>query len=356
MGRLYTSMKIFHFGEKLESLPKESGRIMAPLHVRIKPTNVCAHNCGYCAYRTDYLQLGKDMGRRDFIPQPKMMEIIGDLADMDVKAVTFSGGGDPFYYPHLAEAVKKLAATKIKFAALTNGAKLSGELAELFSANASWIRISIDGWDEKSYAEYRGVSEDEFRKVMGNIGAFAKLNGNCYLGAVIVVDQKNAAHVYELVSRLKDAGVHSVKVSPCIMSNDGAKNNEYHRDIFEPVKEQAARAMEELAGEGFEIYDSYHLLDDKFTKDYQWCPYLQILPVIGADQNVYSCHDKAYNLDCGLLGSIKEQSFKEMWFSDKNRFYQINPSIHCDHHCVVNRINKQILEFIEADPDHLEFV
>ena len=36
------------------------------------------------------------MVARDFIPKAKMMEIIDDLVDMGVKAVTFSGGGDPF--------------------------------------------------------------------------------------------------------------------------------------------------------------------------------------------------------------------------------------------------------------------
>ena len=35
-----------------------------------------------------------------------MMEIIDDLVDMGVKAVTFSGGGDPFYYLFLLDTVK----------------------------------------------------------------------------------------------------------------------------------------------------------------------------------------------------------------------------------------------------------
>ena len=37
-----------------------------------------------------------------------MMEILDDIIEMDVKGVTFSGGGAPFYYPYLLEAVKKL--------------------------------------------------------------------------------------------------------------------------------------------------------------------------------------------------------------------------------------------------------
>ncbi len=147
MGHLYTKTKVFHFKDKLDSLPKENPAILAPIHIRIKPTNVCNHNCHYCAYRVDNLQLGKDMVTRDFIPREKMLEIIDDLVEMKVRAVTFSGGGEPFCYPYLLEAVKNLARGGIKFASLTNGALLTGEIANFFAKNATWLRISIDGWD-----------------------------------------------------------------------------------------------------------------------------------------------------------------------------------------------------------------
>lgn len=356
MGLLYTKMKIFHFKEKVDSLPHEKDEILPPIHIRIKPTNVCAHNCWYCAYKADNLQLGKDMLNKDFIPREKMFEIIEDLEDMGVRAVTFSGGGDPFYYPHLLDAVKLLAKTNIKFASLTNGARLEGEIAEIFAYRAKWLRISIDGWNDESYSFYRGVKKGEFTKVMNNMENFKRFGGGCYLGVVIIVDKNNALHIYEFIKRLKDAGVDSVKISPCIVSNDGIENNKYHQPIFGKVKEQVKGAMANLKDEKFEIFDAYHELDEKFKKDYAWCPYLQILPVIGADLNIYPCQDKAYNLEEGLIGSIKNQRFREFWFSNKNQFFKINPSIHCNHHCVANSKNKMILEYLNADLEHLTFV
>jgi MoaA/NifB/PqqE/SkfB family radical SAM enzyme len=349
-------MKIFHFKEKVDSLPVSEGRIMAPIHIRIKPTNTCAHNCWYCAYRADNLQLGKDMEKKDLIPKEKMMEIICDIVDMGVKAVTFSGGGDPFYYPYLLETVKKLSETQVKFASLTNGSKLNGALAETFAHYGTWIRISIDGWDDESYSSYRGVKEGEFTKVMNNMESFKKLGGACHLGVSVVVDRKNASHIYEFIRSLKNVGVDNVKVSPGIVSNDGDENNEYHRPIFNQVKEQTNKAIEDLYEEDFEIFDSYHELDTKFEKEYNWCPYLQILPVIGADLNIYPCQDKAYNLDEGLIGSIKDQRFKDFWFSDKNQFFKINPSRVCNHHCVANTKNKLVLEYLDSDREHLGFV
>ena len=356
MGLLYTKTKIFHFKEKMDSLPKAIDIIEPPLHIRIKPTNVCAHNCWYCAYRADNIQLGKDMVARDFIPKAKMMEIIDDLVDMGVKAVTFSGGGDPFYYLFLLDTVKRLSQTPIKFASLTNGARLQGEIASIFAQHGMWLRVSIDGWDDESYSKYRGVSRGEFIKVMKNLEDFKKKGGKCLLGVYIIVDIENASHIYELIKRLRDVGVDSVKIAPCIISNSGKENNEYHTPIFNLVKEQIRRAIEEFTNKGFEIFDSYHEQLETFKKDYTWCPYIQINPVIGADLNIYACHDKAYNLEEGLIGSIKNQRFKDFWFSGKSNFFKINPSKVCNHHCVVNEKNKMIIEYLDTDKEHLVFV
>jgi len=356
MGCLYSKMKIFHFPEKLASLPRDSAAIERPLHIRLKPTNACNHRCSYCAYTDARLQLGKDMRRQDMIPEPKMREIIEDLADMGVGAVTFSGGGDPLVYPHLVMAVNGLADAGVKVASLTNGARLSGELAQAFSARATWLRVSMDGWDGPSYAAYRGVDEGEYARVLENIRAFKRLGGPCLLGVNLVLDEQNHAHLFEITARMKDAGVDSVKYSPCIVSNSQEANNRYHAGIFPRVKELSARATAELAAPGFEIYDSYSLMDEKFAKDYGWCPGLQLQPVIGADLNVYACHDKAYNTGNGLLGSIRDVRFKDFWFADKERFFAIDPSRDCRHHCMANGVNRLVLEYLDIDPGHLEFV
>lgn len=356
MGLLYTRMKIFHFQEKLASLPPEAQAVLSPLHVRIKPTNSCNHNCWYCAYRTESLQLGQDMKLQDFIPREKMLEIIDDLAALGVKAVTFSGGGEPFCYPYLQPALERLIEKDIHFAALTNGSRLSGAIAEICALHATWVRISMDGWDDASYASYRGCGDGEFSRIMSNMNRFKQAAGPCYLGVCIVVDQRNHNHLIELIARLREVGVDSVKVSPCIVSNNSMENNLYHQPLLAVVKEQVARAIHDFSGKDFEIFDSYHTQLDSFAKEYRWCPYLQITPVIGADLNVYSCHDKAYNLAGGLLGSIRDVRFKDFWLAGREKFFMINPSIDCNHHCVVDASNRQILEYLAADPEHLAFV
>jgi len=356
MGLLYSKMKIFHFKEKVDSLPENSAQILPPLQIRIKPTNACAHNCWYCAYRAENIQLGKDMVHRDYIPKEKMMEILSDMAEMGVKTVTFSGGGDPFYYPYFLETVQRLSETPVKFAALTNGARLQGEIASLFATHGTWLRISMDGWDDESYSACRRVPKGEFTKVMNNIEAFKKLGGRCYLGISLIVDDKNFLHIFDMIKKLKGLGIDSVKISPCIVGNTQKENNEYHKPIFKYVKDHVRRAVEEFTDPQFEIFDSYHEQLETFGKKYDWCPYIQIVPVIGADLNVYSCHDKAYNLEEGLIGSIRDQRLIDFWFSDKTNFFRINPSMHCNHHCMVHDRNRLLIEYLDVNKEHLEFV
>jgi MoaA/NifB/PqqE/SkfB family radical SAM enzyme len=354
MAILNTNLKIFNYPDKLRSLPPGQDQVLPPLHVRIKPTNICNHDCWFCAYRQDDFQLGQTMVERDQIPLAKMLEIVDDLVEMRVGAVTFSGGGEPFVYPHLLETARRLADGGIRLGALTNGSRLSGELAELFAERGTWVRVSLDGWDGPSYAKARHVKETEFDKVLRNMEAFKRLQGRCLLSAVIVVGRENAPHLHELVGRLAPLGVDSIKISPVIVSNSGEENHAYHAGHHQLVLEQLARAARDF-GHLTEIADAYDNQLQTFSKGYHWCPFLQIRPVIGADLNVYSCQDKAYNPD-GLLFSIKERRFRDAWMAGKAQFLKVDPARHCNHHCVAHGANRMVLEYLDADPEHVPFV
>lgn len=40
----YSQVKIFHFKDKVDNLPKEK-EVKVPMYIRIKSTNVCNHHC-----------------------------------------------------------------------------------------------------------------------------------------------------------------------------------------------------------------------------------------------------------------------------------------------------------------------
>jgi len=351
---IYSSLKALHYHGSLDAM--QALRVPPPVHIRIKPTNVCNHACYFCAYRTDDVSLGEDMVVRDRIPRDKMMEIVDDLIEMGVKAVTFSGGGEPLIYPYFAETVDRLAAGGIKIASLSNGSRLKGKVADALAAHGTWLRVSIDGWDGPSYAKYRSVGEDTFEEVMDNLTAFSARGSNCVLGGSIIVDERNAPHILELCRRLKDTGVAHAKISPCIIANTGEENNLYH-DKFKDIVRAQIEEAKSLDDVNFHVVDHYHSMEIDFSKPYDSCPFAQMLTVIGADCKIYTCQDKAYT-ESGTLGDISAQSFQDFWYSAENKqnLAAINPAQICQHHCVADAKNRLITDYLSLAPEHLPFI
>jgi radical SAM protein with 4Fe4S-binding SPASM domain len=352
--KVYSNLKMFAFSNTLQSLLNKE--VTAPVHIRIKPTNVCNHDCWYCSYHASNLDLGVDMEYRDSIPIDKMKQIVSDIIRMKVSAVTFSGGGEPLLYKKLPEIIENLSKGGVKVAALTNGANLKGEMADAFAEYGSWIRVSLDGYDDESYAKARRVGVGEFSKLLNNLADFSARDTKCTLSAVYVVDHHNYNHVFDICEKLKVHGVKTVKLSGVIVGDSSDENSRYHQ----PIKDQVGKEIEQtkkLEDNDFLINDSYHDLDDRmWDKNYKTCPNLLYSPVIAADSKVYTCHDKAYT-ESGCLGDISNQSFKEFWYSQQNRknIYEFSPSSQCKHHCVAHPRNILMHEFLSLNRDHLDF-
>lgn len=294
MANYYSSLKLFNYPDKIESI--RQGEIIAPIHIRLKPTNVCNHRCWYCGYQNSdsALSLGEGLQHKDEIPYDKMVEICDDLIDMQVKAVTFTGGGEPLCYRHIAETASRLVDGGLEIALLTNGALLAQERAAAFANRASWVRVSMDGWDDESYRSYRGVKNQEYTKISKNLEDFACKKGQTTLGVALNVDKENYSHIYDFIARMRELGVDHVKVSGCIVSNEGSENNSYHEPFFEQAVEQIQKATEDFSSDSFSVINLYHSMPGLFEKTYSRCLFCQFLVVIAADQMVYSCQDKAY--------------------------------------------------------------
>lgn len=348
----YGTLKIVWHPEKLESY--REGKIISPLYIRIKPTNKCNHNCYYCSYDPNFPDI-RSVNRQDEIPYEKMMEILSDFRDMGVKAVTFSGGGEPLTYPHIVEVLKKTLEYGIDLSMITNGQKLKGEAAELLK-KAKWVRISADSCTPEIFEATRGVSKELFNELKSNIENFAKTKDpDCELGINFVVQEKNADKVYDSIKFFKELGVNHIKITPRHIP-EGFR--EYHAPFKDKVIAQIAKARKDFPD--FDIHDTYENdfnLSEQTKRTYPKCYVMQTIPAIGADCNVYFCHDKAYS-DSGLLGSIKNQSFKKLWFSEEaeKKFKEFDPRKGCNHHCANDSRNIIINDVLNVYGKHINFV
>tara|TARA_Y100000034_G_C6910131_1_gene424125 strand:- start:10729 stop:11823 length:1095 start_codon:yes stop_codon:yes gene_type:complete len=356
----YGPLKLAWHPEKLEALRDE--KITAPICVRIKPTNKCNHRCFYCSYDPDAEDknlLSGGFKRNDEIPRDKMMEILDDFKEIGVKAITYSGGGEPLIYPHIEEAFKKTLENKIDLSIITNGQTLSGVLAD-YLKNAKWVRISLDACSKEIFSESRKVSGKFYEKLEKNLQEFAKNKEDfCELGINFVVHHLNKDTVYEAARHFKQLGVNHVKFTPRWIDKKG-EWEKYHEPFKESVIEQIKRANRELVDENFSIFDTYEndfSLTGVPERTYSKCAIMQTVPVIGADSVVYFCHDKTY-MKNGALGSIKDKSFKDLWFSPEAEkiFREFNAKKECPQHCTYDSRNILVQDFIKGyDPHHINF-
>ena len=67
--------------------------------------------------------------------------------------------------------------------------------------------------------------------------------------------------------------------------------------------------------------------------------------------------DKTYSTK-GLVGSIKDMSFKVLWFSDESKklFDNLDVSKSCRHHCTYDVRNMLVNEIIRCADEHVNFV
>jgi len=350
----YSDLKIFYHPEKLFSL-KEEAITTAPIYVRLKPTNRCNHRCSYCSYADTDLNLRTEVIKSDEIPWDILQKTINEFGEIGVRAITLSGGGEPLIYPKINECMKLINKNKIELSIITNGQCLKGDSARIL-AKSRWVRISLDSPNKQLFSETRGVNPDMFDDLVTNIKNFVKIkNKNCEFGVNYVIHHENVSFIYDMTKLCKELGINHIKFAPRITKDV----IDYHRLIEMDVYNQLKLAKQ-LEDDNFRVIDKYTGDFEeaaKYQRNYTFCPIMQITTVIGADCKVYMCHDKAYVKD-GVIGDLKENSFKDIWFSDKTRelFYSFNPIDKCKHHCMNDNRNTLINRYLNVDIRHIDFI
>ena len=337
----YSDLKILAFPDKIASF--QQGRVSAPIYVRIKPTNRCNHGCRFCCYsdgtkrpkdRADLhlqAQMHESMREQDIMPYAKALELLNDLRDMGTKAVTFSGGGEPLLHQDIVGIMDAALANGIDLSIITNGQLLSGERARALT-KAKWVRVSIDYTSAAQMIESRNVAERSFEQVLENLRSFANAKSDhTDLGVNFIVTRYNYQGLVPFAKTLKECGVENVRFAPVYVTNF----REYHESIA-PIVRAQLQEIAALCDKNFSVNSTYDLDSPSKSpsRPFTQCLYAQTVPVVGADLNVYACHNTAYS-EHGKLGSIRDRSFKDFWFSEdaKAAFKNLNPSVVCKHEC-----------------------
>tara|TARA_R110000803_G_C11989495_1_gene321981 strand:- start:36984 stop:38096 length:1113 start_codon:yes stop_codon:yes gene_type:complete len=363
----YSSLKILHHNDKLEVL--RGGGQPVPLQVQIIVSDLCNHDCSFCAYRMSGYSSNQHFGVEDpithivnnnpnrMIPFDKIIEILDDCVAMGVKAIQYTGGGEPSVHPQWIDILQATLDRGLELAVVTNGTNMKDGVPELY-ARAKWVRISVDAGKAETYASIRSVPESYFQRTWNNIhrvvDAKAAAGTDLIIGVGFVVVKENYGEMLDACLLASVTGVDNLRISAVFTTDEF----EYHKDFCNEAKRYAAEASKTFSKDGFQVFNLYddriHDLESQ-QPDYEFCGYMHLDTYIGGDQNVYRCCVTAYN-DQGFVGSIKDQSFRSLWESqEKKDSFDSFDARTCDR-CMFNEKNRTINYGIVHDPMHVNFI
>jgi len=132
---------------------------VSPHELFISLTNECNLRCSHC-----YMYSG-DVTIKE-LPLSEWKRILADFSYHGFDTVTFSGG-EPLLYPGFAELCEYCHVLGYAISVLSNGLLWTQALVERLDGVIAEVQLSIDGYDEDSYAQVR--NSDGFERVLKTI-------------------------------------------------------------------------------------------------------------------------------------------------------------------------------------------
>lgn len=320
---------------------------------------IVVHNCAYRMSNgfssEEFAENGNHNPNRK-ITTKKCLEIIEDCQSLGVKAIQFTGGGEPTVHPdHLAifEYAQNLG---IDTSLVTNGNILKDGWEQVLP-KMKWVRVSVDASNAEEYASVRKVKPDFYYKAMSNIarlaGEIRKQGTDCVLGVGYVITRENWQHAYEGVEIIRQTGAHNVRLS-AMFSTDGV---DYYEGVLDDIRSVVKR-IQGLQTQEFTVYSMFgDRIDDlvQHAPDYQFCGYQQFNMYIGGNLKVYRCCSTAYT-KLGEVGDLSNQRLSSWFYSQQKKDTYANFNARRCKTCQFNNQNRTILYMIDESPTHINFV
>lgn len=335
-----------------------AGGMPPPVTVELDLTNVCNHACPDCTF-SHLINTS-----RDEIPLPLARGVIDELAEFGVKAVTFSGGGEPLVYgeSRVVDLVAQVVNAGMDAALITNGSLLR---SHEFLDYCEWVRVSVDAYDAETFRRFHGRGPAEFARVETNLRAFCqaaklrKMQGiECAtVGVGFLTDEGSAgrndywkmAHWCAGIDGLDYVQfrplVENMIANPTLTGGYSASRRselKHVRSFVDMARLSWQRAdFRVLSSE--DKYDALSRDDLGKTFDRCWGSFLQA--TISADGKVYlCCHTQGQDRYC--LGDLHRDTFAGVWHSRQAKAVRerVRPQAECPPACRLHPQNVTLQE------------
>ena len=296
-----------------------------PVLVEIDPSNACNHGCCFCI--SSYIHLPESKGLETYdkslMPRDMMLSLCKDLIDIDVRAINWTGGGEPTLNRHTKEAIEYVGNNSdIKMGMFTNGTLLDKwDMFDTVVEHMTWVRFSVDSGGEELYNSIRRTKQNnDWNKMNSNLNKLIEVNNAAGkpldLGVGFVITPDTYKGILGFAEHFADADINYCQYKPEVVNREREDGIQREIDFWDNEVQPLLQKAKNILGEKFQI-NGYKLDDLKndvefYGRSYKKCLGSQIQPLVGADGHVYVCTNhrgyKQYS-----YGSLHDKSFIEIW-------------------------------------------
>lgn len=303
----FSELKILHHLDRIQGMRK--GEIVAPVTVELDPTNICNHSCIWC------LDQGFRERCRDTLPWKMVQRLIGELAEIGVKAVVVKGSGEPTLVPYFSRMFYEIRDAGLKSALTTNGSLLQGERSKAVVECCEWVRVSVDAATPETHEKiHRPTRSGEFKRVIDNIRALAEMRYALGTGLVIgykfSADENNYKEILDAVYLAKEIGANNVSIRGVDLACHGFDDR-----AFRGVEHEISARMEEAKALSS---PEFHVITGGIRRPapIKSCYASDLVGVVSANGHLYACCDLKGD-DSYDMGDLAKADFKGLWHGSK---------------------------------------
>jgi MoaA/NifB/PqqE/SkfB family radical SAM enzyme len=241
---------------------------------------------------------------------------------MGLRAVTWSGGGEPTTHPDFLGAVRAAGDVGLEQGLMTNGF-FPPDYAPAVGETVRWVRVSLDTLDRDRYRQKKAV--DALERVLGTIRRL--LRHPATVGVNMNLAAWNADELLPMARWCRDEGVAYFQVRPVLglpfeMARTAAYRSQPRLDWGRLRAD--LEVAEGLGTSGFRVAVSWDKFEDvydpsgNFGRTYSGCRYHYLCCVLNADGDLCVCMyhlgDRAFT-----FGNIYEETVEAIWAGPKRR-------------------------------------